>query len=165
MTALTQNRLREVLNYDPETGEFVRKISVTYNALAGDQAGNKTGNGYLEIRVDGRSYLAHRLAWLYMTGAMPDQQIDHKNRIKIDNRWSNLRAASQSQNLANIRRHKDNKSGFKGVSRSRVHGKYHAHIRINGKNRYLGTFSDPADAHAAYVSAAMKAFGEFARAS
>jgi len=99
-----------------------------------------------------------------MTGEMPNMQIDHKNMVGTDNRWSNLRLATKSQNLANSRARKDNFSGFKGAYYDKKSGKWRAQVRHNGKLHSLGRFPTPREANAAYLVAASKLFGEFARA-
>ena len=156
------NRLREVLDYDPETGAFTRKISDSYRPRIGRPAGSKTNYGYIRIDVDGQLHRAHRLAWLYVTGSWPEHQIDHINGKRDDNRWSNLRAASGAQNSQNSKKRKHNRSGFKGVSWKVKSAKWVAHIRVNGKSRHLGYFEDLNDAAHAYANAARDYFGEFA---
>ena len=149
---ITQERLKEVLFYDDETGIFTRKI-----ALGCRPAGSIVGTnmrGYLNAQIDGRNYFLHRLAWLYVFGAMPEKQIDHKNGIKNDNRISNLREANNSQNGQNQRKPgKLNSSGFLGVSFHKKSGKWSARIAENKKTRNLGLFSAPEEAHRAYLTA------------
>jgi len=145
MTDPTKERLRELLQYSPETGLFFwlqRKGCRTGVALGSDN-----GNGYLRITVDGRSNYAHRLAWIYMHGAIPLGQIDHINGIRSDNRIANLRPATPAQNVAN--RHgaqANSKSGVIGVSWHKRAGKWQAH---RGR-RYLGLFDTKEAASAAY---------------
>lgn len=121
-STLTYERLRELLHYDPVEGVFtwiVDRMSgagkVKFSARAGDRAGFIDPKGYIKICVDTSDYFAHRLAFLYMTGEWPAEQIDHKNRVKDDCRWVNLREATHSQNKENESLRKDNKSGVKGV--------------------------------------------------
>jgi hypothetical protein len=161
---ITAQRLRELLHYDPETGVFTWLVKPSKRARirVGDVAGNVGPDGYRRIRV-GCKYLSHRLAWLWMTGEWPPHQIDHINGAKHDNRICNLRVATGSQNQANARKRSDNTSGYKGVRPSR--GRWRAEIRVNGSRRHIGIFNDPAEAHAAYVDAAVKHSGEFARAA
>jgi len=113
---LTQNRLKELLEYNPETGLFIRKKTTASNAQVGNIAGflNKH-TGYKSIHIDGKEYYCHRLAFLYMNGFLPEKQVDHINRIKDDNRWINLRNATSTENLQNTSLRKSNKSGEKGV--------------------------------------------------
>jgi len=158
---ITADRVREVLRYDANTGVFTWLVSVGC-VKVGDIAGSGDGDGYVAIMIDGRHYKAHRLAWLYVTGELPSLQIDHANGTRDDNRWANLREATQSQNLANSSRRSDNTSGFKGVGQRR--GRWRAQIRKDGRRIHLGTFSTPEAAHAAYLKAANDHHGEFARA-
>lgn len=158
---LTADRLRELLNYDPGTGVFTRKVGRAGNAKEGEVAGYRSRKGYRVIKIDCRPYKAHRLAWLYETGAWPADLIDHINGIKDDNRFVNLREATNAENIQNAKRFKSNSSGFKGVSFLR--GRWSSRIRIGGKSKWLGWFYTPEEAYAAYISAAEKYHGEFAR--
>lgn len=160
---ITAEKLRSLFTYSQETGRFSRIVSRSSNANAGEQAGYLDTRGYLRIRIDGTLYSVHRLAWLYMTGEWPTEQIDHINRNKIDNRWANLRAATRCENQRNRRMAANNKIGLKGVRAHRK--KWKAAIKIAGKRHHLGVFDCPAAAHFAYIVAADKHFGEFARAS
>lgn len=161
---VTQGRLKELFLYDHDTGFFTRRIHAAANARAGDIAGSINPKGYLQIDIDGTTYLAHRLAWLYMTGEWPAKQIDHRNGVRSENWWDNLRPASNQQNQANRKIGADNSSGFKGVSFHRGMQKWQAYIIVDNRKRHLGYFADPEVAHGAYFSAAQSAFGEFARA-
>jgi hypothetical protein len=157
------DRLKFLLEYDPLTGVFRWRVNRRGHGgiKAGDLAGSRHRKGYTAIGVDGRRYLAHRLAWLYMTGAWPASQIDHRDADRRNNAWGNLRVASQPDNSANSRRHRDNATGFKGVLRN---GKrYAARLMRNGASTYLGTFDTPESAHAAYCKAATETNGNFAR--
>ena len=164
MTELTAERLREVLNYDPETGVFTRRISSSRWRI-GTIAGGSGGDDYLKIRVDGRRYRAHRLAFLYMLGRWPFTDADHIDCDKANNVWSNLREASTSQNLANMRRPSNNTSGFKGVSFRKDTGKWLASIRVDGIRYHLGYYRTAEKAHSRYMIVARIAFAEFARAA
>jgi hypothetical protein len=119
--------------------------------------------GYRHICIDGCTYKAHRLAYLYMTGEWPKDQIDHINMDKNDNRWGNLRAATRSQNMANTRARTDNISGFKGVVWMKRQHEWAARIGVNGKQIHLGYFDKPHVAYAAVCVASRKHFGDFAR--
>ena len=162
---LTQERLRQLFYYDPDTGVFTRLVTVNSNkAKAGDIAGCRSGDGrYLEIKVDGVPYGAHRLAWLYATGAWPTGDVDHRNNIGTDNRWSNLREATRCRNMYNARKHIDNRTGFKGVTFNKRARKWIAQISANNRRIYLGRFNDPVSAARAYDAAAIKHHGEFAQ--
>jgi hypothetical protein len=157
---LTQERLREVLHYEPSTGLFTRNCSIA-GAVKGSVAGCKMQLGYITISIDKQAYLAHRLAWLYMTGAWPSQYIDHINGEPSDNAWNNLREATQTQQNANMRLRKDNTSGYRGVKWNKNRQKWHATIQKDGKARHLGAFESKEDAYAVYASAAKVAFGEY----
>lgn len=128
-------------------------------------AGDVNKLDYWRINVDGRRYLAHRLAFMWMEGRWPREQIDHKNRNKADNRWCNLREATPSQNLANSATLKRNTSGMKGVVWHKRGRKWSSQIGVGGATHYLGLFDCPAAAAFAYIVAADKHFGEFARAA
>lgn len=144
---LSVDALKENLHYDPETGIFTRLKQCTGTSKLGDTAGCLNSRGYLTIMVNGVSYRAHRLAWLYMTGTMPKELIDHKNGIKTDNRFNNLRQATHKQNMENqITPRKNNKSGFLGVSFYKSLQNYRAFIRIDGKRLYLGQFNTAEEA-------------------
>ncbi len=161
--SLTQARLKELLSYDPKTGVFHRLVTRP-NSRAGDVAGTKHGspNPYIVIMVDGRRYLAHRLAFLFVTGTWPPEEVDHRDGDGSNNRWKNLRACAKSHNLANAGRRRNNTSGFKGVSWCRASNKWRAQIGF-GVARYLGCFDRIEDAASAYGKAARKFHGEFAR--
>ena len=162
------DRLHELFSYEPETGHLRWKIGRA-QMKAGDIAGHPgdVDGGYVKIGVDGKIYRAHLLIWKMVTGKEPIHQIDHENMIKHDNRWRNLREATESQNRANTGLLSSNKSGLKGVSRysaGAAYGKpWQASIQINGKTRYIGHFSTKEAAHAAYAVEADKLFGKFAR--
>jgi hypothetical protein len=126
-------------------------------------AGGVKALGYVAIGIGGHRYLAHRLAWLYMTGGWPRRRIDHRNGTPSDNRWTNLREATGSQNISNAKRHKDSSSGLKGATWESWSGKWRSTIRSNGKTYHLGRFRTPEEAHAAYCEAAIRLNGEFAR--
>jgi hypothetical protein len=164
---LTQERLKQVLHYDPLTGEFTR-LTDGGGKKAGDPAGCKKRK-YIVISVDDKIYRAHLLAWLYMKGEWPKPFLDHKDLNKHSNIFENLREATKSQNQANIGLIATNASGLKGVSRYRAgesYGKpWQASIGSNGKSKHLGHFASKEEAHAAYCAAAQEIFGEFARAA
>lgn len=153
--------LMNIFSYDPETGVFKRKVAPRLGKVIND----KSANGYIRIRYKDKAYGAHRVAWLFMTGSWPEQDVDHINLDRADNRWTNLRAASRSENLGNIGARSDNKSGLKGAYYSKRLRKWQSFIQIQGKHDYLGLFATAEEAHAAYAKAAAERFGEFARAS
>jgi hypothetical protein len=160
--SLTQSRLKEVLSYDPEAGEFRWLVCTSNRAPAGSLAGSvSSALGYRLIGVDGVRYFAHRLAWLYMTGSFPAEQIDHANADRSDNRWANLRAASKADNMRNIGMRSDNGSGHTGVGWHAQTGKWRAYIAQDGRTIHLGLFDTKDAALAARNEAAAKAYGEF----
>ena len=156
--------VRKLFDYDPETGLLRWRVNISKHA-AGAVAGSRSSRGYISIRYEGRHYLAHRLAFLWMEGRWPEPQIDHRNKNVVDNRWGNLREATASQNAANKHVLPMNKVGMKGVVLIERYGvsKFEAKIRVAGRQIYLGRFETAQEAHAAYCNAAEKHFGAFAR--
>jgi hypothetical protein len=156
----TPQRLREVLHYCRDTGVFSWKVH-RRKVRAGTIAGTPDRDGYINIKIDGFLYRAHRLAWLYVFGNWPTAQIDHINGDRNDNRLSNLREATVTENSRNARKKSNNKSGRKGVFWQ--DGRWCAQIKIGGKSTHIGRFDSLDDASAAYLRAAEKHFGSFAR--
>jgi hypothetical protein len=150
ISSLTQENLRKILHYDRETGVFTwlaRRSGVKYGKAVGSMK-----DGYLVIRVHRRLYRAHRLAWLYMTGDWPSEQIDHIDGNRANNSWKNLREADYFVNAQNERKARSNsKTGFLGVIWSK--GKFQAEITVGRKSKYLGRFSSAAEAHDVYLKA------------
>ena len=138
---LTAEHLRSVLHYEPETGIFTWKVSTSRRVKAGDAAGCPGGGGYPQIRVQRRLHQAHRLAWLYMYGVWPKDQLDHVNRIRTDNRISNLREVTNKQNGQNAGKYSNNTSGYPGVHWHKRASKWQARITHNYKDIHLGYFS------------------------
>ncbi len=165
MNILTVERLKHLLFYDHETGDFTRLTRAAQKTKIGDIAGGKNECGYIRIRVDGKKYRAHRLAVFYMTGKWPVKEPDHRDLNKGNNRWNNIRLGTRSQNRANTRPPSNNTSGFKGVYWRPKKKFWYAAIGVNNKKKFLGQFDCPAAAQFAYVVAADKAFGEFARSN
>lgn len=161
---LTLQRLYQTLSYSSDTGLFTRLIAANGRVKIGEYAGCPDVNGYIIIKIDRKSFKAHRLAWLYMTGDWPNDIIDHANGIPGDNRWHNLRQADFSENNANSRIYKNNTTGMKGVSFHKRDQKFYAAIRKSKKTYHLGVFDDPTAAHEAYCAAARRMHGQFARA-
>jgi len=155
----TQEELHELLDYDPNTGIFTHKINNRHGCF-GKKAGCVRGDGYILIGIRKGHFLAHRLAWFYTYGTWPSEMIDHKDGNRQNNRISNLREATHAQNLQNARGRKRG-GGLKGAHWHKERGKWKARIA----QIHLGYFDSELDAHRAYIAAAKKYFGEFARAA
>ena len=153
---LTQARLKEILDYNPETGVFVWKQKLNRRMVVGSKAGTVNSNGYVQIAIDGKKHLAHRLAWLYTYGCWPNKEIDHINRIKTDNRIANLRDVSRAENEWNSGKQVNNTSGYPGVYWDKRRKKWHTRIKVYGKNVHLGLFDTLEAANAAYMAAKEK---------
>lgn len=158
---ITQEELKEILHYDPETGSFTWLVAMGTRARPGDRAGAIFNRDYIRIRIRLKRYVAHRLAWLYVHGHFPTDLIDHVNGVKYDNRLCNLRPATRSQNLMNRRMHSNNTSGLKGVYWHKGAKKWKAQCRANGKHYHLGLFENAESASAAYQAFAAKHHGAF----
>lgn len=148
--SIDQERLREILNYNPETGIFTWR---SRKGRKGARAGSVNNHGYVRIGLDGKQYQAHRLAWLYVHGWIPEF-LDHINCIRHDNRIANLRPATKRENGRN-------QSKVRGIYR-RPNGRYQARIRMPDGLRTIGTFDTYDEALSARKEAEMELFGEFA---
>jgi len=159
---LTQIELKQLLSYDPETGVFLR---LTHHPRfpIGSIAGSKKKRGHITIRIGYDMYKAHRLAWLYVYGEWPKDQIDHIDCDPGNNRIRNLREADNSQNHANCKRQPNNTSGHKGVRLDKRRGKWHVSLKHKGKERFLGYYDKFDVACSAYAQAAHDTFGQYAR--
>jgi hypothetical protein len=157
----TIERIKELLDYDPETGTFRWRVRRSSSCLAGQAAGTAHIAGYISIGIDGRIYLAHRLVWLIETGEWPVEQIDHKDEDRTNNRFGNLREASNGQNMQNRGAIKTNTSGYKGVTWHKKAGKWMAQINANDRHIYLGLYLTAEEAAEAYRLAALEHHGEF----
>lgn len=162
---ITVERIKELLDYSASTGEFRWRRNRAGRFLAGKVAGSIGSHGYVQIGIDGVDYLGHRLAWFVTTGKWPDPEADHKNRCKTDNRFDNLREARSAQNRGNMAVRVDSGSGLKGAHFHKASGLWHGYIRESGRKVSLGYFHSAQEVHEAYVAAAQRVFGEFARAS
>lgn len=164
---VTQDELRKLFFYDPENGQFIRRVT-RRTARAGTVAGTvwtgRDGRKYRQIFINGRVYLEHRLAWLYIFGKWPRHFIDHIDTDGLNNRLCNLREATHAENKRNTKAPASNTSGFKGVTWHRQRSKWQAKIKVNGRTKHLGLFETPEAAHAAYSKAAKSHYGQFARA-
>ncbi len=180
MADLTADKLRELVSYDPKTGEFrwkarapdafvpskrrtAKHICENWNSKHAGKIAGYLSDAYHSIRIKNRLVGAHRLAWLYMTGEWPEAEVDHRDLNKSNNSWENLRSAQHIENSRNGPMKSSNKSGFKGVHLHKQSGRYRARIQHEGKSISLGLYPTPEDAHAAYVVGADRFHGEFAR--
>jgi len=155
---ITQERLKELLEYNQDTGIFVwksrpswmfrsaRSKKAWHSKHYGKQALNKRTDGYIAIKVDVKTYRAHRLAWLYVYGEWPNGEIDHKNHIRDDNRMCNLRDVTRSENQKNASIRKDNTSEVTGVSWYKTYEKWVVQIVLSGNKTTLGYFNDKFEA-------------------
>lgn len=162
---LTADRARELFVYNPRTGEIKWTIRKGGKIPADLSAGYVDHEGYRVIRVDGVNYRAHRVIWLMETGTWPSDMIDHANGDRSDNRWQNLRQATNSQNQMNKKARTTGASGFKGVSIIRRRGRvqYRASIRHKGKTHVSGYYDTAQDAYEHYRREAVRVYGEFAK--
>jgi hypothetical protein len=165
---LTAEHVRSVLNYDPETGIFRWKYNpdrrTEWNTRrAGQVAGGVTCGKFGRmhaVRIDGRLYLGHRLAWLYVHGEWPDE-IDHINGEPADNRLKNLRSITHAQNSINRAMQSNNTNGMVGVRFREHHGKWEGRINLGGKTVWREYFDNPQEAAAARRIAVEEIYGDF----
>ena len=157
---LTQEKLKSLLTYVPETGQFFWNESGKgrEESLI---AGTLLATGYTHIMIEGERYVAHRLAWLYMTGFFPKEELDHIDRNKSNDAWVNLREATRSQNAMNQRTRTDNTSGHKGICWDKQKNKWKVQISTKGVSRIQKHFVDFDEAVAFYESTASVLFGQF----
>lgn len=158
MTKLSQDKLKSLLSYDKETGDFTWIKSPSKKIRARQVAGGINDNGYVTIGIFKQRYLAHRLVFLYEFGEMPSGEVDHINRVRNDNRSCNLRQCSRSGNQANAAKSCLNKSGYKGVYWKKSHNAWCAKI----KRKFIGYFPSKESAAKAYNEKALEHFGEYA---
>lgn len=161
---ITHENLKRIVDYDPETGIFTRKVKSS-NQKAGAVLGTKNSGGYLIAMVGRKRYSLHRLAWLYFYGRMPHGDIDHINGVRDDNRIDNLRECSRSKNCMNKKINSNNVSGVKGVGWHAQSGKWRARIMTGYKSVFLGRFDSVKEAEKAIVEARNKMHKDFARHS
>lgn len=140
---ITLEYLKSILDYNPDTGIFIWKVNGNNQFVKiGGVAGHMRKNGYIVIRINKKNYRGHRLAWMYIYGEFPSEQIDHINHNRADNRISNLRLASNQENQRNASKRKDNTSGICGISWAKRQNKWRADIKVNQKQINLGYFAD-----------------------
>ncbi len=152
---ITQEYLKSKLSYDTATGKF-KKIGS--NAKVGS-----FDDGYIRIEIDRKTYYAHRLAWLYVYGKLPELNLDHINCDKSDNRIENLREVTTSQNLMNIGKNKNNTSGAKNVYFHKPTGKWQVRVTVDGRSKHFGLYDDIELADLVATEARNKYHGNFAR--
>ena len=138
----TQKEVKEILKYYPKTGEFIWKVKPSRKIRAGSVAGHLNKLGYIQIKISGKLYQVHRLAWLYVYGYFPEHNIDHIDRNPSNTRINNLRHATQQCNIRNVGLYHNNTSGIKGVGWHKRVNKWYAQIAVNYKNHQLGYFTD-----------------------
>lgn len=159
---ITQERLRELLSYDPSTGLFTTLVRRGQKSKVGHVEYRMDVLGYRTVTLDGKQYRQHRLVWLYVHGVWPNI-IDHADGDKTNNRLGNLRNATFAENIRNQKKSKANTSGHKGVSFCKWTGKWSAEIRVNRTRHRLGRFDNILDARDAYVVAAKLHHKDYAR--
>lgn len=161
MEDLTQDRLKELLEYDPATGDFVWKVS-RGSRKSGSVAGYLRTEGYRALKVDRTLYYSHRLAFLFMEGSFPPAFVDHINHKEADNSWANLRHATNKENNRHKAMQSNNTSGIPGVYWHKQSGKWIAQIKVDGKDIYLGSTHDKEEARRWRKAAEVKYnFSEF----
>lgn len=157
VVTLTQARLKELIQYNPDTGEFYRKFKdPKRNKIINSITAYNYGKKYYRFMLDTRLYLAHRLAFLYMTGSFPRHDVDHINGNGLDNRWTNIRAVTRLENSQNRKLNSNTTSGFCGVSWNKSKSKWMVQISSNGTKHYLGYYQTLLDAVAARINASIK---------
>ena len=157
MSNIDCNQLREILEYQPDTGLFFWKTSGK-GIKKNRKAGHLSKDGYIDIRIKNWLYPAHRVAWVMMTGSWPDNFVDHINRIRSDNRFVNLREATKAENAQNTDLPSNNTSGYKGVVWHKPNRNWCAQIFINKKHIHLGSFENLQDAINARIEAEKQFF-------
>lgn len=168
----TADELRQMVEYNPETGDFTWRRSSLFSQRrnlqwGGKIAGSVEAQGYVILVIKGRNYKGHLLAWYYMTGEWPEHQVDHEDTVRSNNAWGNLRAATNQMNQFNKGPNKNNASGFKGVFKATNPARakpWMAKISKGGESFHLGYFDTAEAAQAAYLAKAQQLAGEFARA-
>lgn len=157
-TNLSAERLRELLNYDPLSGNLTWKIRTSNRIKVGDIAGALLLTGYLSISIDGKLHRAHRLVWLWVYGVWPDAELDHINGVRTDNRIANLRDVTSSMNQQNLRSARGGThSGLLGVHKTdKVNKKWRASIKVDGKEKHIGIFFTKEAAQIAYLDVKRK---------
>lgn len=157
--------VKDLMSYDPATGNFQRKEFKPGWQTVKPFAGHKRPGGYTTIHVAGKNVMAHRLAWAISHGEWPPHEVDHINGDTHDNRLCNLRLATRQQNMRNLPPRNNTKHKYKGVSYHAKDNRYMAYISLDGKKKYLGSKKTAIEAHELYVEAARTLFGDFCNAA
>lgn len=161
---LSPEFLREILSYDPLTGDLRWKVSRPPRGRIGAIAGIIDDQGRRKLGIAGEEYFAHRIIWVWMTGAWPEYEVDHRDEIKSNNKWTNLRHVTPSQNHRNRGAQKNNVSGYKGVCFDSSKQKWLAtiNVRMDGRKKHihLGWYNSPEEAHTSYCAGALKFHGK-----
>ena len=142
MAQLTLAYLKSILHYDPETGIMTRIAKTSNRVKVGSPVTTKNNHGYNTMCILSQRHQVHRLAWFYMTGKHPECEIDHRNRVRHDNRWCNLREASRSEQSQNLSRRSDNTSGIHGVHWNKARNKWQVYIELDGKRKRFASCGD-----------------------
>ena len=143
---IDQETVRKLFHYDAESGMLLWRNGNGRNVKPWQEAKAPNGNGYFSVKIENKNYPVHRIIWLYVYGSFPKQDIDHKNRIRNDNRLCNLRSVSRTDNCQNISLPSHNKSGHIGVSWFKKHNCWTVYVKVNKKNKWLGYFKNLDDA-------------------
>jgi hypothetical protein len=163
MIDITVKQIKERLEYNPDTGVLTWRSKVNKSPVKiGQQAGSLNTSGYRQIPLFGKTRKASRLIWYMQTGVYPKKEIDHKNRIKSDDRWENLREATRSQNQSNRTIQSNNTSGYKGIVWRKNRSKWIAQVKLNGRYIHIGSFDNKKTAARHYRIAAKKYHGSYA---
>ena len=161
---ITQNRLKEILHYNSDTGIWIRLVDTRNKIKSGSRAGTCTVKGYRRIKIEKKHYFEHRLAWLYMTGEWPENDIDHIDGNRSNNKWSNLRSATRQQNRMNTKKLGIKKKNFDlPVGVIRRSGRFGAVCKSNKKRKSLGMFDTAEQAHQRYLTFIKDKYGEFVK--
>lgn len=149
----TADLLRQLFHYDSKTGLVTRKVAVSTTTKVGDIVGTLHTKGYLRVQIHGKFYYLHRVIWCMETGFWPAGEIDHRDGVRSNNKWSNLRDGSKSSNGQNRSLSRNSTTGYTGVTFVKRRGNYQAYINSGGSRKNLGTFATAELAHTAYLQA------------
>jgi hypothetical protein len=162
---LSQEYVRHAFSYDPDSGELLWRNPTSNRVKAGSIVGHVIRRGYRQVHLSIGSFLVHRIIWLYMTGELPTNRIDHRDGDTANNRWLNLREATPAQNRFNSKMPSTNKSGTKGIHWHASSKRWVAQLVVHGRTIRVGSFVDLEPARIAIANAKRKYHGEFARAA